>query len=216
MQPQSTHPETGKAVHPGCARLLEAAGRLFAEHGYAGTSIADLARVAGMSKSTVFHHFGSKEELYFRVIRDAVARFGRTLNEILESEGAFAERLKHMQRSHLQHVFANRNVALLILRELQSADSERGGRLAADVFSTNFTLVVRLLEEGQRQGLVRREVNCPVAALMLVSMNVQYFQARDVLIRLPGLEAAADPDWWVEQSLDVFLKGLECAPELRG
>lgn len=200
--------DEGSAANPGGARLLEVAARLFAEHGYAGTSISDLARAAGLSKSTVFHHFSSKEELYFQVIRNAVQRFGHTLSELLESEGAFAQRLEFMQCSHLEHIFANRDVALLILRELQSADSDRGARLASDVFSANFRMVVRLLEEGQQQGLIRNDVECPVAAMMLLSMNVQYFQARDVLIRLPGLEQASDPEWFVRQSLDIFLKGL--------
>ena len=205
-----------QTAHPGATRLLEVAARLFAEQGYAGTSISDLARAAGVSKSNVFHHFASKEALYFRVIRDAVQRFGRTLNEILESDGAFTEQLHFMQRAHLEHVFSHREVALLILRELQSVDSERGGRLAAEVFSTNFKLVVRLLREGQKQGIIRDDVACPVAAVMLLSMNVQYFQARDVMIRLPGLEAAADPEWFVDRTLDVFLNGLTCAPVAGG
>jgi len=48
---------------PGARRIVRAAGRLFAQHGYAGTSMAEVAEAAGVSKATVFHHFPSKRAL---------------------------------------------------------------------------------------------------------------------------------------------------------
>ena len=59
------------------ARLLEAARSLFAEHGYAATTTAQLAREAGVAEGTVFHHFPSK-----RALLEAVAgEYGRGLAE---------------------------------------------------------------------------------------------------------------------------------------
>jgi TetR/AcrR family transcriptional repressor of mexJK operon len=45
-------------------RILEAATRLFTEHGYEGTSVDDIAAAASVSKQTVYSHFGSKENLF--------------------------------------------------------------------------------------------------------------------------------------------------------
>lgn len=46
------------------AELLDAAGRMFARHGYEGTAVGDLARAAGYTKGAVYSNFGSKEDLF--------------------------------------------------------------------------------------------------------------------------------------------------------
>src|SRR4051794_16336277 len=48
-------------------RIIEAAARLFAERGYAGTSIRDLALDLGMTKAALYYHFAAKEDLLFAV-----------------------------------------------------------------------------------------------------------------------------------------------------
>ena len=53
------------------AQILEVAGRLFGERGFAGTSVADVAEQAGISKPLIYNYFGSKEGLVERCLRDA-------------------------------------------------------------------------------------------------------------------------------------------------
>jgi AcrR family transcriptional regulator len=55
------------------ARILEAAGTLFAEHGYAACRVADLARRAGMSPANVYWHFDSKEAVLRAILVDGLA-----------------------------------------------------------------------------------------------------------------------------------------------
>ncbi len=54
------------------ARLLEAAGRLFAEHSYSSVSTRRIAKAAGVNLSAIGYHFGGKEELYGAVLRQLV------------------------------------------------------------------------------------------------------------------------------------------------
>lgn len=52
-------------------QILEVAGRVFGEHGFAATSVADVAREAGISKPLIYNYFGSKEGLFERCLREA-------------------------------------------------------------------------------------------------------------------------------------------------
>lgn len=88
------------------ARIVEIAMRLFAEHGYAGARVEDVARALGIAKGSIFQHFGSKEGLFLAVYKAAV----RSLSSYLEapadvvSNGFFAtirywlERTEHLIR----------------------------------------------------------------------------------------------------------------------
>lgn len=68
-------PKAGRAAarERAQARILSAAQQVFAEHGYAGASIARIAARAGFAKGLVHHHFGSKRDLWLAAI-DALAR----------------------------------------------------------------------------------------------------------------------------------------------
>lgn len=50
-------------------RILDVAGRLFAERGYGGTSVRDIAEQLGISNPSIYHHFGSKAELLEELLR---------------------------------------------------------------------------------------------------------------------------------------------------
>ena len=54
-------------------QILEVAGRVFGERGFAGTSVADVAEAAGISKPLIYNYFGSKEGLFERCLRAASA-----------------------------------------------------------------------------------------------------------------------------------------------
>jgi len=68
-------------------RILDVAEALFAEHGYAGTSLRDVARAAGLRTPSLYNHFESKESLYGAVLDRGLAPVLRSLAESLSSAG---------------------------------------------------------------------------------------------------------------------------------
>ena len=52
--------------------MLDRAAALYAQHGFLGASIADLAVACGVSKSLLYHYFGSKEDILFEIMSDHV------------------------------------------------------------------------------------------------------------------------------------------------
>ena len=62
-------------------QLLEVAEVVFAQQGYQGTSIEDIARMAGVTRPVVYDHFGSKEGIYLACVRHARSELERLINE---------------------------------------------------------------------------------------------------------------------------------------
>lgn len=79
-------------------RIYHVAQQLFAAHGYAGVSIADIAARAKIAKSTVLHHFPNKQKLYQNVVAESIEIFAALPDGIAREENSLAEKLKHLLR----------------------------------------------------------------------------------------------------------------------
>ena len=70
------------ALEPGTrARILEVAARLFAERGYAGTSVRDIAAELGVANPSLYYHFKSKEDILTELLAEPLGRVARTAQE---------------------------------------------------------------------------------------------------------------------------------------
>ena len=73
--------------------LLEAAERLFRHFGYRKTTVADIARAAGMAKGSVYLHFSSKEEIFLAIVRAGVDVLAAHAEELLSGENSLRDRI---------------------------------------------------------------------------------------------------------------------------
>lgn len=192
----------------GRTRLLDAAAAEFAANGYSGASIASIARRAKVSKSTVFHHFESKEDLYLAVIGEAVGDFAKRIDHVLTPDAGGAQALERFQREHLRHLQEHRQVVRLILRELQDPALERRKPLIMELLSTNYTRLVRFIEQAQASGELRQSLDPSVAALMMFAVNAFYFQHADELARLPAARIEDNDEQLAGAVIDILYHGL--------
>jgi TetR/AcrR family transcriptional regulator, regulator of cefoperazone and chloramphenicol sensitivity len=102
-------------------QLLEAAGQVFAEHGYRAATVREICLRAGANIASIHYHFGDKEKLYIEVLRYAHKR-GAEINADLSDESRPAEeRLKNFIRSFLSQLLEHGSLtwdAKLIAREM--------------------------------------------------------------------------------------------------
>jgi AcrR family transcriptional regulator len=68
-------------------RLLDAAGTVFAQKGFAAASVEDVASAAGLTKGAVYSNFASKDDLFFALLAEHVARRLLTIEDDLRPEG---------------------------------------------------------------------------------------------------------------------------------
>ena len=79
-------------------RLLETAIGMFAEKGYAGTSVREIVEQAGVSKPVLYYYFKSKEGLFLAILEQAEDLQKQLLSEVLKSEGDVLNRLLRLYR----------------------------------------------------------------------------------------------------------------------
>ena len=95
---KKTKPRDGEATK---TTVLDAAEKLFAEKGFAGTSIRKISNECGISDGLILHHFKTKEELYRQVRERLADRYGRELSENLK----FSDDLSEMMRETMETAY---------------------------------------------------------------------------------------------------------------
>jgi AcrR family transcriptional regulator len=97
--------------------ILDVATRLFAERGYEGTSMNDVAERVGMRKASLFYHFATKDSLYEAVLDRLVADVQQALEEIYASSGTYADRVDAVTDTMVRVLGSHPYAARLLLRE---------------------------------------------------------------------------------------------------
>jgi AcrR family transcriptional regulator len=147
--------------------LTRIAARLFAERGYQGTSLADLADELGVQKPSLYHHIASKEDLLWAVASEGAEAFHAALDGVPATASA-AERIRLALRAHLTVVAQQLDVATVFVREWRHLGGERREAFVAE--RRRYEQRVRdLFRDGVEQSELRTDLDVPTAALLFLS-----------------------------------------------
>jgi AcrR family transcriptional regulator len=176
--------------------LTRIAARLFADKGYQGTSLGDLAAELGVQKPSLYHHIASKEDLLWEVARDGAQAFHAALDGV--PEGRAAERIRLALRAHLAVVAAQLDVATVFMREWRFLSGERRDAFVGE--RRRYEERIRdLFRDGVEQSELRTDLDVATAALLfLSSANWAYTWLR------PG----GDTDALADRVFAVLLDGM--------
>ncbi|GFE93066.1 TetR/AcrR family transcriptional regulator [Acetobacter persici] len=190
--------------------LLEVAASLFVKHGYAGTSVDQIARKASASKQTLYRRYPSKEELFKAVITNVTACLLRTMAETPLKDPL--QELKTISRLMLDFVL--RPDALGTYRILIS-DAYRYPSLIDHAieninkpFHANF---LRLLKAAEAAGQIGAGHADSTTTHLWAGMLTGW-PMKQSLFGLNPLEDDAARDAFFEQAWALFLKGVGAAP----
>ncbi len=152
-----TEPEKRRAI-------LHAAVRVFAEKGYHGCRIADVARAAGVAYGLVYHYFRNKEELLESVFAEQWAILVNALKSVDEGPGTASEKIAGIF-GFVFDVFktAPAAVRVLILEVTRTPHSLRAGS-TRETFEVAVQTVAHIIRQGQARGELRAELDPTVAA----------------------------------------------------
>jgi TetR/AcrR family transcriptional regulator, cholesterol catabolism regulator len=149
------------------AELTREAARLFAERGYHGTSIGDLAKAMGVQKGSVYAHIESKQDLLYEAMREGAEAFHAALDEVPEDLPA-GERIRLALRAHLRVVGEQLDVATVFIREWRYLEGERAAEFLAERrrYEERFRTLFR---DGRERGELRTDLDDQAAVLLVLS-----------------------------------------------
>lgn len=140
---------------------------IFIEQGYDATSVASLAERLGLSKSALYHHYDSKEQLLQVALEEALGGLEGVLIEPGAQNGGAGERLSHVLRGAVAVLVDRLPFVTLLLRVRGNSDVERSALERRRAFDHRITEMVRA---AQVEGTVRSDIDASVATRLLFGM----------------------------------------------
>jgi AcrR family transcriptional regulator len=163
-------------------RILEAAELLFADRGYAGTRLHEIAREVGVQKASLFHHFASKEDLYRAVLDEGHQQSQLALQKALAGGGPPLASIRALTEAYIDMVVARPERTKILLRE--SLGDAPPGPPPHDS-QRILGAVVDFVSDWQRQ-MGNPEVDTRALLVGVVGMVAFFFTSAPVLA----------PDWF--------------------
>lgn len=149
------------------AELTREAARLFAERGFHGTSMGDLAEALGVQKGSLYSLTASKQELLFETMREGARAFHAALDAVPEDAPA-VERVRLALRGHLRVVAEQIDVATVFTREWRYLEDVHREEILAERrrYEERWRAIFR---EGVERGQLRTDLDAAAAVLLVLS-----------------------------------------------
>ena len=127
--------------------ILQQSIPLYAQAGFSGVSMRDIAKTVGISAAALYHHFPNKQSLYLAAVSYAFADKAEGIQTALNGDAKPTERLAQFVEALCSLIGNDPDFRLLLQRELLDGDEARLKVLATEIFEEQFKEVTELAKE---------------------------------------------------------------------
>lgn len=179
-------------------KLKLAALAAFAQKGYEGATMQEIAEAVGINKASIYNHYKGKEDLFLAVYEDVASKYEKLLKRMLkDSENMeLHDKLLHMFKEYILFYYRDMHISLFWTQTLLLTPPEIRQKLYADILKREQPFEKKMLEilsEGMQQGIIRRDI----PSKMLMS----YRAMRDGLLLWMRIVPELSGEW-----IEVFWK----------
>lgn len=199
--------ERRKDARPG--ELLDAALELFVEKGFATTRVEEVAKLAGVSKGTLFLYYASKEELLKAVVRENISgRFAQWSAELERFQGSSADLLRYCVAAWWQRIGSTKvsGITKLMVSEAHNFP-ELANFYATEVIQPGKQLIARVLQRGVDRGEFRA-MDMKYAVYVVLAPMLFLALWKHSLGRCCDAGAQLVPENYIALQVETILNGL--------
>jgi TetR/AcrR family transcriptional regulator len=204
--------ERRKQARPG--ELLNAALELFVEKGFAATRVEEVAKLAGVSKGTLFLYFASKQELFKAVVRENISgRFVEWNAELANFEGSTADMLRYCMTAWWKRIGSTKASGITKLMMSEACNfPELAAFYQAEVTQPGSELIQRILQRGVERGEFRPIDMSYGVYLVLAPMLFLAMWKHSCGTCTAGVQLV--PEDYIAMQVETLLHGLCIRPPL--
>src|SRR5215213_1728343 len=136
-------------------RIVSAALRCFAEKGYAGASLREIAESARTTKPMIYYYFNSKEGLYISTLGDLLQQFADAIDQATYPGAPPTEKLRAFCEAYLRYFESQEPHIAFVVREVFGLGADIMNEFGRSLDERIQSRLQRVLDEGVHEGIFR-------------------------------------------------------------
>jgi len=183
-------------------QIIITAEKLFAEKGFSGTSVRDIAQEANVNVAMISYYFGSKDKLLEAIFEYRIAFTALDLESLVNDENiAPLQKIYILIDHYTNKFFSNQCFFRLMTREqMKQLEHPELQEIIYNSKKKNFDFISRIIQDGQKRGVFRKRVDVSLMMNTMVGTANQTFFSQMFYRRVNNLESMPD---------DVFQETLK-------
>jgi TetR/AcrR family transcriptional regulator, fatty acid metabolism regulator protein len=182
-------------------RILEAAVKVFAEQGFFQSTVAQIAKEAGVADGTIYLYFKNKEDILVQFYEYKTRQVFERFRESVDQAQTAVEKLRNLIRTHLQEFQNDPNMAMVY--QVETHQQRQVAQEPIKAMSKMYRDVIdQVVELGQEEGSIRRNLYMGLVKRLINGAVDEVINAWIHTGRTYDLVSMADP------LVDLFIAGI--------
>ena len=191
--------------------ILDVSQELFANLGFAGTSVRDIAKKADVNIAMISYYFGSKEKLLEAIF----IRHSETVRLQLESivqnaELSPTQKIEKLIDHYIEKYFSQQSFHRIVMREQINNKETPINDILTKMKERNMSLIKQLINEGQKKGAFKKSIDIPLMMSTLLGTTNQLMTTQKFYKQAHNLHSLSEEDFQkhLKNKISTHLKTL--------
>jgi len=175
---------------------MESAEKLFADKGFSGTSVRDIAETAGVNLAMISYYFGSKEKLFEAMFAHRSESFKLQLENMLQNkELEPMQKVEQLIEQYIAKLLSQQCFHRIMVREQMINNNGFIATQIQTLKTRNQALIKQLIQEGQDKGVFKNDVDVPLMMMTLIGTVSQLVTTQHYYKEINGLQSLTEEDF---------------------
>jgi AcrR family transcriptional regulator len=187
-------------------QILQVAEALFAEKGFDGTSIRDIAKEAKINIAMISYYFGSKEQLLESLIAYRASDIKLQLDSLILEDLNPLEKINKLIELYISRINSNRCIYKILHFEFSSKKRELNLDSFTDLKKGNLKSLESIIQDGQEKGIFKKNIIIPLITPTILGTYFHFHMNRPFFENLLHLHTEEEYNTYVKTTLTMHIQ----------
>lgn len=186
--------------------ILLVAEQLFAEEGFDGTSVREIAKIANINVAMISYYFGSKEKLLEALVFYRISGLQLHLESLSTENISPIEKIEKLIEYYIQRINSNRCLYQIVHFELSTTKRELNLEEFTQVKRNNLKLLENIIHEGQEKGIFQSNINIALIPPVIIGTTTHFHMNKSYFIELLQLDSDEKYENYISNDLTKHIQ----------
>jgi AcrR family transcriptional regulator len=186
--------------------ILLVAEQLFAEEGFDGTSVREIAKIANINVAMISYYFGSKEKLLEALVLYRISGLQLHLESLSTENISPIEKIEKLIEYYIQRINSNRCLYQIVHFELSTTKRELNLEEFTQVKRNNLKLLENIIHEGQEKGIFQSNINIALIPPVIIGTTTHFHMNKSYFIELLQLDSDEKYENYISNDLTKHIQ----------